>query len=134
MWTKFLLSILTAALPLLGTCTATGCMAFDPAGQIKSLLAEPAVQATLQDWAAKGSAHNPRIGGQMVTGFEIFTIGVDVEGDISGSAGTSGLDPALLEKLTEIAKKNGYQPPTTQPATTPLFRDPDNREFRLAPT
>ena len=92
----------------------TGCMVFDPAGQIGELLKEPAVQATLQDWSAKGSAHNPRIGGQMVTGFEIFTIGVDVEGDISGAAGTpakGGIDPELLKCLTEIALQHGYSPP-----------------------
>lgn len=100
----------------LGLWFLTGCLTFDPIGQLDKALSNPAVQATLDEWAARGSLHNPRIGGQITTGFEVYTIGVDVEGNISGDARSAGIDPALLEKLVEIAKERGYVPPATQPA------------------
>lgn len=90
-------------------CTGPGLLS-GVAGDMKEILKEPVVQATLQSWAAKADVTNPCIEFYFINGAGLRAPGFILRGDISGS-GTPGIDPALYKTLVDIAKERGYEPP-----------------------
>jgi hypothetical protein len=92
-----LLVLVLFILSLLGGCAGPGLLS-SVSNDIKELLKEPAVQATLQSYAARTDITNPTAGFYFVTGGELRLTGVIVRGEIGGS-GPGGIDPALYEQF-----------------------------------
>jgi len=86
------------------TCLSMGCQT--PEDRFITIMNSPAVQSTLESWAAEGEVINPEVRGEFGT-FVSFTVdGVTSRYNISGDA-DAGSDPDKYAKFVEIAKANG---------------------------
>jgi hypothetical protein len=65
-------------------------------------LDNPAVQKTLEKWAAETDLSNPEVEVYMKTSFGVRAIGVIVRGEMSGQAGTRGIEGAPLRDVDLI--------------------------------
>lgn len=94
-----------AFLAVLLHLSLVGCMAIHPAGELKELLADPAVQSSLDRWSANASIHNPAFEAYLINGVGIRVVGADVTADVSGDARSKGLSAEQLAALAEIEAK-----------------------------
>lgn len=76
-----------------------GCMAVNPAGQLREILSDPAVQSSLDKWSANAQISNPAFEAYLIQGVGIRVIGANVAADVSGDARSAGLDAERLAKL-----------------------------------
>lgn len=81
----------TVLLVLFGLGALPGCMAINPAGELRQLLADPVVQATLDKWSATAEISNPAFEAYIINGVGIRIIGAAVSADASGDARSKGV-------------------------------------------
>lgn len=108
-WTilGWILGIIAALFGLGGTlgCAGPGLMS-TVTSDVAMLLDKPAVQATLDKWAAQADVTNPRLSFVCGTIFEVRTDGVIVRADLTGDA-EHGIPPG------------NFPPAASQPASKP---------------
>lgn len=76
---------ITGGIALSG-CTGPGLMS-SVTSDMKDLLKDPAVQQTLQNWAANADVTNPSVGFRIINGGELYFTGVIVRGAMTGGGG-----------------------------------------------
>ena len=76
---------------------------------IGDLLDKPAVQATLQNWSARGDVSNPKVTAGMLNAFTVQLDGFIVRGNAAGQAGSRGIDPDVLKRLIELDRQMNPQ-------------------------
>lgn len=76
---------------LLGLGALPGCMAINPAGELRQLLADPVVQSTLEKWSASASITNPQFEAYLINGVGIRIIGADVSANANGDVRSPGV-------------------------------------------
>jgi len=87
---------------------------------VAALLENPAVQSTLERWAATSDVTNPSMYVKIGGIYEMGVNGVIVRGDVAGSVGKSGMDPDLYERFMEIADRfDQLFPPEPDPGAEP---------------
>lgn len=87
-----------------------GCMS-SFTGEISKMLDNPGVQATLQNWSARGRAINPSAEAYMKVSYGVCANGVEAQGEIAGDK-SGGIDPDKYAALIETMKRRGYDPST----------------------
>jgi len=113
----YLLLLLALLVMALGGCTGPGILS-TVTTDVKDMLRDPAVQATIQSWSTNADITNPSLGFYAVTGGELRTTGVILRGN-AGGAGSAGLDAETLNQLkTLFATMQAVGPPTSD---TPLL-------------
>jgi len=101
LWDWLLKWIILTLLPLL----LTGCMMLDPVGQIGKMLDKPAVQATLDKYAASAEGDEPGVRATWGTYVEVTLPRTHMKGELTGDVKSKGIDTDKLDNLTMIAER-----------------------------
>jgi hypothetical protein len=102
---RIALGIYVLIMVLLGAGCAVPNLGTRQFEDVAALLDNPAVQSTLERWAASSDVTNPSMYVKIGGIYEMGMNGVIVRGKAAGSVGKSGMDPDLYERFMEIADR-----------------------------